>query len=297
MHDKLELTDEEWRRRLSPEAYAVLRGHGTERAGTGCFLGTHDPGTYVCAGCGNPLFRSGEKFESGTGWPSFTSPIGTDAVAVKVDRSHGMSREEVRCARCDGHLGHVFPDGPPPTGRRYCMNSVAMRHVPVREETSMSPHLTITSPAFLDGGAIPRAFTCEGADRSPALAFAGAPAGAKSLALIVDDPDAPDPDAPKMTWVHWVLYDMPPGTTGLPEDVARAALPQGTREGVNDWHRTGWGGPCPPIGRHRYFFKLFALDATLGDLGRATKAQVEAAMRGHVVAEATMMGTYLKAGP
>ena len=130
MADKLTLTDDEWRRRLTPEAYAVLRGHGTERAGTGCFLGTKTPGTYVCAGCENPLFRSGEKFESGTGWPSFTRAIGPDAVAIRVDRSHGMMREEVLCARCDGHLGHVFPDGPPPTGQRFCMNSVAMRHVP-----------------------------------------------------------------------------------------------------------------------------------------------------------------------
>jgi len=130
MAAKLTLSDDEWRRRLSPEAYEVLRGHGTERPGTGCFLGTHTPGTYLCAGCENPLFRSGEKFESGTGWPSFSRAIGPDAVTVVTDRSHGMVREEVRCARCDGHLGHVFPDGPPPTGLRYCMNSAAMRHRP-----------------------------------------------------------------------------------------------------------------------------------------------------------------------
>jgi len=128
--DKLQLSDEAWRQRLTPEAYAVLRGHGTERAGTGCFLGTHTPGTYVCAGCGNPLFRSGEKFESGTGWPSFTQAVGPEAVATRTDRTYGMARVEVLCARCDGHLGHVFPDGPPPTGLRYCMNSVAMRHLP-----------------------------------------------------------------------------------------------------------------------------------------------------------------------
>jgi peptide-methionine (R)-S-oxide reductase len=129
MSDRLELTDAEWKKRLAPEEYEVLRGHGTERPWSGCFVGTHEAGTYVCAGCGNPLFRSGEKFESGTGWPSFTRPVGPDAVREKRDASHGMVRTEVLCARCDGHLGHVFPDGPPPTGLRYCMNSVAMRHV------------------------------------------------------------------------------------------------------------------------------------------------------------------------
>lgn len=129
MKDKLILTDTEWRARLTPEQFEVLRQHGTERAGTGCFLGTKDPGTYVCAGCGNPLFPSGEKFESGTGWPSFTKPVSPDALTNIVDRAHGMVRTEVRCARCDGHLGHVFPDGPPPTGLRYCMNSAAMDHV------------------------------------------------------------------------------------------------------------------------------------------------------------------------
>jgi peptide-methionine (R)-S-oxide reductase len=130
MSDRLVLSEAEWRRRLLPEQFHVLREHGTERAFAGCFLGTHDPGTYVCAGCGNPLFRSGEKFESGTGWPSFTRPVAPAALAERVDRSHGMSRTEVLCGRCDGHLGHVFPDGPPPTGLRYCMNSAALRHVP-----------------------------------------------------------------------------------------------------------------------------------------------------------------------
>ena len=127
--EKLILSDDEWKRRLSPQAYAVLREHGTERAGSGCFVGTAAPGIYACAGCANPLFRSGQKFESGTGWPSFTEPVGAEAVVEIVDDSHGMRRTEVRCTRCDGHLGHVFPDGPPPTGRRYCMNSVAMQHV------------------------------------------------------------------------------------------------------------------------------------------------------------------------
>jgi peptide-methionine (R)-S-oxide reductase len=128
--EKLILSEDEWRRRLTPEEFEVLRHHGTERAGTGCFVGTKTPGTYVCAGCANPLFRAGRKFESGTGWPSFTEPVSRDAVEEIVDRSYGMVRTEVRCARCDGHLGHVFPDGPPPSGLRYCMNSAAMRHLP-----------------------------------------------------------------------------------------------------------------------------------------------------------------------
>jgi peptide-methionine (R)-S-oxide reductase len=130
MVDKLTLSEAEWRKRLTPEEYNVLRQHGTEYPGSGCFLGTKDPGTYVCAGCGNALFKSGTKFESGTGWPSFNQPVSKDSLTEIRDASHGMVRTEVRCARCDGHLGHVFPDGPPPTGLRYCMNSVAMKHVP-----------------------------------------------------------------------------------------------------------------------------------------------------------------------
>ena len=130
MSDKLVLSDDEWRKRLTTEEYEVLRRHGTERAGSGCFLGTHDPGTYVCRGCHNPLFASGTKFESGTGWPSFNAPLTETSVVNLEDRSYGMTRIEVRCARCDGHLGHVFDDGPPPTGLRYCMNSVSMTHVP-----------------------------------------------------------------------------------------------------------------------------------------------------------------------
>lgn len=152
--------------------------------------------------------------------------------------------------------------------------------------------LTITSSAIAPGGSIPRQFTCDGADRSPPLSWSGAPAGAKSLALIVDDPDAPDPAAPKMTWVHWVLYDLPPDSEGLPEAVAPSALPPGTRQGSNNWKRTGYGGPCPPIGTHRYFFKLYALDVRLGDLNSPSKARLEEAMRGHVLAETQLMGTY-----
>jgi len=154
--------------------------------------------------------------------------------------------------------------------------------------------MQITSPAFAPNGPIPVKYTCEGPDLSPALAWSGAPAGTKSFALIVDDPDAPDPAAPKMTWVHWVLYNLPAASAGLAEAVAPPALPKGTLEGVNDWKRTGWGGPCPPIGRHRYFFKLYALDALLPDLGKPAKPKLLEAMKGHVLAEAQVMGTYQK---
>lgn len=160
----------------------------------------------------------------------------------------------------------------------------------------MSLSLFITSDAFPAGGAIPAEFTCEGADRSPPLSWSGLPAGTKALVLVVDDPDAPDPAAPKRVWVHWVLYNIPPTATGLPAGVAREALPPGTREGRNDWSRAGYGGPCPPVGRHRYFFKLYALGAALPDLGTPTKAEVEAAMTGHVLATAEWTGTYQKAG-
>jgi Raf kinase inhibitor-like YbhB/YbcL family protein len=156
--------------------------------------------------------------------------------------------------------------------------------------------LTLVSPAFPPGGPIPALHTCEGRDISPGLEWSGVPEGTRSLALIVDDPDAPDPQAPKMTWVHWVLYDLPPDSRGLPEGVASSALPAGTREGLNDWKRTGYGGPCPPIGRHRYFHKLFALDAVLPDLGRPTSAQLQAAFQGHVLASAELVGTYQKRG-
>jgi Raf kinase inhibitor-like YbhB/YbcL family protein len=154
--------------------------------------------------------------------------------------------------------------------------------------------LSLTSTAFAHQGEIPPLYTCEGRDVSPALAWTGVPGGAKSLALIVDDPDAPDPKAPRMTWVHWVLYNLPATATGLPEAVGRDALPPGTLEGTNDWKRTGYGGPCPPIGRHRYFHKLYALDTVLPDLKSPTKAQLESAIKGHVLAQAELLGTYQK---
>ena len=156
----------------------------------------------------------------------------------------------------------------------------------------MAPSLT--SSAFKSGGEIPSIHTCEGRDTSPPLEWSSLPPGTKSLALIVDDPDAPDPKAPKMTWVHWVLYDIPPASTGLAAAIASKDLPAGTREGSNDWKRTGYGGPCPPIGRHRYFFKLYALDIALPDLGAPTKAKLEKEMEGHVLGKAELMGTYQK---
>jgi Raf kinase inhibitor-like YbhB/YbcL family protein len=154
--------------------------------------------------------------------------------------------------------------------------------------------LAITSTAFKEGGSIPTQYTCEGADISPALSWANVPHGTKSLALIVDDPDAPDPQAPKMTWVHWVLYNIPATAAGLKEDEKKNSVPSGALPGINDWKRTGYGGPCPPIGRHRYFHKLYALDTELPDLKKPTKPQLLEAMKGHILGEAQLVGTYQK---
>ncbi|MCK6505163.1 YbhB/YbcL family Raf kinase inhibitor-like protein [Myxococcota bacterium] len=152
--------------------------------------------------------------------------------------------------------------------------------------------LTLSSVAFEPGTEIPREHTCQGADHSPPLAWSDLPAGTQSLVLIVDDPDAPDPKAPKMTWVHWVLYDLPPSATGLTAAVRE--LPTGTRQGRNSWKRQGYGGPCPPIGRHRYFHKLYALDVKLGDLGEPDAATVMAAAQGHILGQVELVGTYQK---
>ena len=152
--------------------------------------------------------------------------------------------------------------------------------------------LNLSSTAFQSNTTIPVRYTCDGNDLPPPLSWTGVPADAKSLVLIVDDPDAPDPAAPKMTWVHWVLYNIPPSVSGLPEAVASNDLPSGTLEGLNDWERAGYGGPCPPIGSHRYFHKLYALDVVLPNLGQPTKAQVEQAMAGHILEEAVLTGTY-----
>ncbi len=154
--------------------------------------------------------------------------------------------------------------------------------------------MQLESREFAQMGEIPAKFTCEGEDVSPALKWSGVPAGVKSLALVIDDPDAPDPRAPRTIWVHLVLYNVPPATTGLGEGLTPASLPAGARLGLNDWKRADYGGPCPPIGRHRYFHKLYALDTLLPDLGACTKARLEQAMQGHILAQAELVGTYQK---
>jgi len=153
--------------------------------------------------------------------------------------------------------------------------------------------MQISSSAFSAGGEIPSRYTCVGQDTSPPLAWSGAPAGTRTFALVVDDPDAPDPAAPKRTWVHWVVYDLPATMNALPEGAGAAPPAAPAKAGLNDWQKPTYGGPCPPIGRHRYFFKLYALDTELG-LARATKAEIVTAMQGHVLAEAQMIGTFQK---
>lgn len=152
----------------------------------------------------------------------------------------------------------------------------------------------LTSTAFENGASIPGRFTCQGDDISPPLIWHNPPPTTLSLALIVDDPDAPDPQAPKMTWVHWLLYNLPPTSNTLAEHMTTNKLPPGTLEGINDWKRTGYGGPCPPIGRHRYFFKLYALDTLLADLQHPVKSRLETAMQGHIITHTQLMGTYHK---
>ncbi len=154
--------------------------------------------------------------------------------------------------------------------------------------------LILKSSVFEHEGEIPSIYTCQGDDISPPLTWNNIPEDTQSLVLIVDDPDAPDPKAPKMTWVHWVLYNIPTDINALPAHCTSATLPAGTGEGLNDWQHSGYRGPCPPIGRHRYFFKLYALDSMLDGLATPAKAEVEAAMQGHVIAQAQLMGTFEK---
>ena len=155
--------------------------------------------------------------------------------------------------------------------------------------------LKITSTAFQPGGSIPSEYTCEGRDLSPPVAWSGAPPGTKTFALIVDDPDAPDPAKPQRVYVHWVVYNIPVATVALVENASKKGLPTGAVQGKNDWGKAEYGGPCPPIGRHRYFFKLYALDADLKGLSSPTKGDLERAMKGHVFDSGELIGTYQKA--
>lgn len=152
--------------------------------------------------------------------------------------------------------------------------------------------IVLSSPAFTGGESIPARYTCDGEDVSPPLSWTGIPAGTQSLALIVEDPDAPDPAAPQRNWVHWVIYNIPADSQGLQEGVDARGLPPGTREGANDWHRTGYGGPCPPVGRHRYFFKLYALNKVLPDLHKPDRAKLLKAIEGSIVGKSELIGLY-----
>lgn len=162
---------------------------------------------------------------------------------------------------------------------------------PAAPPSPAAAELKVTSAAFEDGQEIPRDFTCEGAGDSPPLSWAGAPAATRSFAVIVDDPDAPDPAKPERTWVHWVIASLPAATTSLPRGAAQA-MPSGAAVGQNDWGKAEWGGPCPPTGRHRYFFKVYALDTVI--TGAPNKADLEKAIDGHVLAKGELIGTYQK---
>ena len=177
----------------------------------------------------------------------------------------------------------------PPTAERVGDDDPAEAPVPASS-------MKLTSPAFEDGQSMPMRLTCEGEDISPPLKWSGVPMGTRSLALVVDDPDAPDPAAPERTWVHWVVYDLEPKTRELDPGASRGGLPKGSRQGSNDWKKAAYGGPCPPVGRHRYFHKLYALDTTIGDKGALTKAQLEEEMKDHILGSAQLVGTYEKAG-
>jgi Raf kinase inhibitor-like YbhB/YbcL family protein len=157
--------------------------------------------------------------------------------------------------------------------------------------------IKITSTAFQAGGSIPSKYTCEDRDLSPPLAWSGAPPGTKSFALIVDDPDAPDPAKPQRVYVHWVVYNIPAATVALAENASKKGLPKGAVQGKNDWGKAEYGGPCPPIGRHRYFFKLYALDTELTGLSSPTKGDLECAMNGHVLDSGELIASYQKTTP
>ncbi len=190
-------------------------------------------------------------------------------------------------------LGACSRGGPRSADSTAAGQSAARPESAQQSSGSSTVSLKLTSSAFPEGGSIPTLYTCEGKDTSPPLAWSGAPAGTKSYAIIVDDPDAPDPAHPKMTYVHWVAYNIPATVTELSEGAGKGAMPAGSSEGLNDWKRAEFGGPCPPIGTHRYFFKLSALDTTL-NLTKPTKPDLENAMKGHVLETAQLIGTYHK---
>lgn len=156
--------------------------------------------------------------------------------------------------------------------------------------------ITVTSTAFQQGGSIPARYTCEGDDTSPPLSWSGAPSQTKSFALIVDDPDAPDPEKPQRVYVHWVVYNIPGTTTSLPENASKKGLPKGAAVGKNDFGTKEYGGPCPPIGRHRYFHNVYALDTELTFIAPPTKNDLLKEMEGHVLDSGELMGTYIKGG-
>ena len=179
---------------------------------------------------------------------------------------------------------------------RFAVSLLALQAWLIADAGGTAMTLTLSSSAFKPGGQIPSKYTCEGDDASPPLSFSGAPQATKSFALILDDPDAPDPRAPKRVWVHWVVYNLPPDITELAENASATGLPKGAVTGVNDSNRTSYNGPCPPTGRHRYFHKLYALDTTL-PAKALTKADVEGAIKGHVLAQAELIGTYQQGDP
>jgi Raf kinase inhibitor-like YbhB/YbcL family protein len=175
----------------------------------------------------------------------------------------------------------------------FCPDGLAaITSLPPGEKEDIAMPIIITSPSFKHAGMIPRRHTCDGLNISPVLQWTGVPAETKSLALIIDDPDAPDPVAPKMTWVHWIVYNIPPNFDGLPETTSAEGLPRGALQGLNDWQHAGYEGPCPPIGKHRYFFKLYALDIVLPDMKLPSRSVLESAMQGHILTHSRLIGVY-----
>ena len=220
---------------------------------------------------------------------------GTERPAVKAS---SQSVDCVEPALPPTRRAFVTSTGAPPPATASAVTSVEAASVATMVCTTFE---MVTAPVLMSVsaamGSIPSRYTCEGDDASPPLRWTGVPEDTLSLVLIVDDPDAPDPAHPKVTWVHWLLYNIPPTATGLREAASPSALPAGALQGRNDWQRAGYGGPCPPVGRHRYVFRLYALDQMLLGLNDPDKAALLAAMEGHVLAETELIGTYAKAGP